>query len=82
MNNGIQYNKLPEQKKMPLRQPIVVLTGAVISVESGLTTFRKSNDSLWGKYDFERLASVGGFYENPEAVLEFYNMRRKRLLEV
>ena len=77
-----RYNKLPELKKMPLRQHIVVLTGAGISVESGLTTFRKSNDSLWGKYDFKRLASIGGFYEDPEAVLEFYNMRRKRLLEV
>lgn len=71
-----RYNKLPELKMMPLRQHIVVLTGAGISVESGLTTFT----NLWGKYDFKRLASVGGFYEDPEAVLEFYNMRRKRRL--
>lgn len=64
------------------RKHLVVLTGAGISVESGLTTFRKSDDSLWGKYDFQKRASVGCFQEDPEAVLEFYNMRRNRLLEV
>ena len=37
---------------------------------------------MWKQYDWKRLASAAGFYEDPEAVLEFYNMRRKRLLEV
>lgn len=77
-----RYNKLPELGKDNKRKHLVVLTGAGISVESGLTTFRKSDDSLWGKYDFQKLASVGCFQEDPEAVLEFYNMRRNRLLEV
>ena len=77
-----RYNKLPELGNEHPRKHIVVLTGAGISVESGLTTFRKSDDSLWGKYDFQKLASVGCFQEEPESVLEVYNMRRKRLLEV
>lgn len=76
-----RYNKLPFGKDNK-RKHLVVLTGAGISVESGLTTFRKSEDSLWGKYDFQKLASVGCFQEDPEAVLEFYNMRRNRLLQV
>ena len=52
----------------------------LVSSQSGLTTFRKSDDSLWGKYDFQKLASVGCFQEDPEAVLEFYNMRRRESL--
>ena len=75
-----RYNKLPELGNEHPRKHIVVLTGAGISVESGLTTFRKSDDSLWGKYDFQKLASVGCFQEDPEAVLEFYNMRRREAL--
>ncbi len=77
-----RYNKLSELGKEHSRKHLVVLTGAGISVESGLTTFRKSADSMWGKYDFQKLASVGCFQEDPGAVLDFYNMRRSRLLEV
>lgn len=77
-----RYVTLPELDRMPLRQHIVVLSGAGISVESGLATFRGDDDSLWDKFDWKKLASVGGFYEDPEAVLEFYNERRKQLLEV
>lgn len=65
----------------PLRQKIVVLTGAGISAESGLATFRDSN-GLWKQHDAKKLASVAGFEENPQAVLDFYNYRRKQLLEV
>ena len=65
----------------PLRQKIVVLTGAGISAESGLATFRDSN-GLWKQHDAKKLASVAGFKENPQAVLDFYNYRRKQLLEV
>ena len=75
-----RYNKLPLGKDNK-RKHLVVLTGAGISVESGLTTFRKSADSMWGKYDFQKLASVGCFQEDPGAVLDFYNMRRRPLLE-
>ena len=65
----------------PLRQKIVVLTGAGISAESGLATFRDSN-GLWKQHDAKKLASVAGFEENPQAVLDFYNNRRKQLLDV
>ena len=77
-----RYERLPVLEKKPLRQHIVVLSGAGISVESGLATFRGADESLWNKFDWKRLASVGGFYEDPEAVLEFYNERRKQLLTV
>lgn len=59
---------------------IVVLTGAGISAESGIKTFR-DDDGLWKKYRFEYLASPQAWADNPELVLEFYNMRRKNLLE-
>ena len=68
-------------KKKSLRQKIVVLTGAGISAESGLATFRDSN-GLWKQHDAKKLASAAGFHENPQAVLDFYNYRRKQLLEV
>lgn len=64
-----------------VRQNIVVFTGAGISAESGIPTFRDSN-GMWNKYDAKKLASVAGFEENPQAVLDFYNARRKNLLEV
>ena len=64
-----------------VRQNIVVFTGAGISAESGIPTFRDSN-GMWNKYDAKKLASAAGFEENPQAVLDFYNARRKNLLEV
>ena len=66
---------------MAVRQNIVVLTGAGISKESGIPTFR-DNNGMWKKYDARKLASVMGFEEDPQAVLDFYNARRKNLLEV
>ena len=69
---------LNKNKKM---KRIVVLTGAGISAESGISTFRDSN-GLWKKYRFEELASPDAWSRNPELVLEFYNMRRKQLFEV
>ena len=64
-----------------VRQNIVVFTGAGISKESGIPTFR-DNDGLWNKFDAKKLASVAGFEENPQTVLDFYNARRRNLLEV
>ena len=81
MEIDYKYKHLPRLEKLPLRQHIVVLSGAGMSAESGLSTFR-DKDGLWKQYDWKRLASAAGFYEDPEAVLEFYNMRRKHLLEV
>ncbi|RAV27858.1 SIR2 family NAD-dependent protein deacylase [Sinomicrobium soli] len=60
---------------------IVVLTGAGISAESGISTFRDAN-GLWEGHDVMEVASPEGFRKNPALVLDFYNKRRKQLLEV
>lgn len=57
-------------------QNIVVLTGAGISAESGLQTFR-DGDGLWEGYNIEDVATPRAFKKDPQLVLEFYNMRRK-----
>jgi NAD-dependent deacetylase len=59
---------------------IVVLTGAGISAESGLKTFRDS-DGLWMGYDVYEVATPEGWRKNPGLVLDFYNMRRKEVAE-
>ncbi|MDX1906772.1 MAG: NAD-dependent deacylase [Bacteroidia bacterium] len=56
---------------------IAVLTGAGISAESGIKTFRDS-DGLWENHDVMEVASVEGFLKNPELVLRFYNERRRQ----
>lgn len=61
-------------------QSIVILTGAGISKEAGLPTFR-DNDGLWEKYSFEELSSPEAFAANPELVHRFYNSRRQMLLD-
>jgi NAD-dependent deacetylase len=57
---------------------IVVLTGAGISAESGIKTFRDAG-GLWEEYDVMTVASIEGWYRNPDLVQEFYNKRRKEL---
>ena len=64
-----------------MKKKLVVLTGAGISAESGIKTFRDS-DGLWEGHDVMQVASPIGFEENPELVLNFYNQRRRQLLEV
>jgi NAD-dependent deacetylase len=59
---------------------IVVLTGAGMSAESGLNTFRDAN-GLWEGHDVMEVASPEGWYQNQELVLDFYNKRRRQLLE-
>lgn len=59
---------------------IIVLTGAGISAESGLKTFRDS-DGLWEGYNIEDVATPQAWNRDPELVQEFYNMRRKSVLE-
>lgn len=61
-------------------QNIVVFTGAGISTESGLGTFRDSG-GLWEQFKIEDVATPEAFERNPELVLNFYNLRRKQLLE-
>lgn len=58
------------------KKHIVVLTGAGISAESGLKTFRDS-DGLWNGYDVYEVASPEGWKKNPQLVLDFYNDRRR-----
>ena len=60
---------------------VVFLTGAGMSVESGLSTFRGSG-GMWNEYRIEDVASIEGYERNPALVLEFYNKRRKELLAV
>lgn len=60
---------------------IAVLTGAGVSAESGIKTFRDS-DGLWEGHDVMEVASPEGFAKNPELVLDFYNQRRRQLLTV
>ena len=60
---------------------LVILTGAGMSAESGISTFRDSN-GLWQNHRIEEVASPEAWARNPEMVLEFYNQRRKQLFEV
>lgn len=59
---------------------LVVLTGAGISAESGLKTFRDS-DGLWEGHDVAEVATPEAWYKNPKLVLDFYNMRRRNVLD-
>lgn len=62
------------------RKHLVVLSGAGISAESGLKTFRDS-DGLWEGYDVREVATPGAWKRNPQLVLDFYNMRRQNVAE-
>lgn len=64
-----------------MKKKLVVLTGAGISAESGISTFRDSN-GLWEQYKVEDVASIEGWYRDPALMTRFYNERRKQLLEV
>ncbi len=63
-----------------MKKNIVVLSGAGISAESGIKTFRDSG-GLWEGYDVMEVATPEGFRKNPALVLEFYNMRRKQAID-
>ena len=65
-------NRIKDAKK------IVFVTGAGISQESGIPTFR-GKDGLWRNYDAMKLATIDAFYENPKLVWEWYNERRKNI---
>ena len=60
---------------------LVVLTGAGMSAESGISTFRDAG-GLWERYPVEQVATPEGYAANPELVINFYNERRKQLLDV
>jgi len=63
-----------------VKKKLVVLTGAGVSAESGLKTFRDS-DGLWEGYDIEDVATPRAWKKNPQLVLDFYNYRRKNVLD-
>lgn len=64
-----------------VKKKLVILTGAGVSAESGISTFRDSN-GLWENYNVEDVASIEGWYRNPGLMLDFYNMRRRELANV
>lgn len=64
-----------------MKKKLVILSGAGISKESGIDTFR-DKDGIWTKKDAMQLASIEGWNNDPQAVLDFYNARRRQLLEV
>lgn len=64
-----------------MKRKLVVLTGAGVSAESGISTFRDSN-GLWENYKVEDVASIEGWYRDPATVLDFYNARRAQLQTV
>ena len=61
-----------------MKKKMAVLTGAGVSAESGISTFRDSN-GLWENYRVENVASIEGWYRDPALVLDFYNTRRREL---
>ena len=63
------------------KKKLAVLTGAGVSAESGISTFRDSN-GLWENYNVEDVASIEGWHRNPALMLDFYNMRRAQLATV
>ena len=69
------------RKNITMKKKLVVLTGAGISAESGIKTFRDS-DGLWEGHNVLDVATPEGWYKNPALVLDFYNQRRKQLKEV
>lgn len=64
------------------RKKILVFSGAGLSKESGIETFRDSKDSLWNNFKIEDVATINGWRKNKEVVLDFYNERRKQLKNV
>jgi NAD-dependent deacetylase len=72
----MEETKNKNTEPLARKKRLVVLTGAGISAESGLKTFRDS-DGLWEGYDVYEVATPRGWAKNPQLVLDFYNMRRK-----
>lgn len=64
-----------------MKKNIVVFTGAGMSAESGISTFRDKN-GLWENHDIMEVASPEGWHKNPQLVLDFYNQRRRQLRQV
>jgi len=74
---AIPYDHLKTNYSM---KRLVILSGAGMSAESGIRTFRDMN-GLWEEYDVMEVASIEAWYKNPELLLHFYNDRRKQMIE-
>lgn len=61
------------------KKKILIFTGAGVDKESGIETFRDSNDGLWNNYRIEDVATLSGWRKDKQKVLDFYNARRKQL---
>lgn len=80
--DSLQDAKAFIQDCLKQQMKIVAFSGAGLSAESGISTFRDKNpDALWSKYDPTQLASPEGFQANPEMVTDWYNWRRKKIAE-
>jgi NAD-dependent deacetylase len=77
----LKKSSFKSNTKTNMKKKIVVLTGAGISAESGIKTFRDS-DGLWEGHNVMDVATPEGWHKNPALVLDFYNQRRKQLHEV
>jgi NAD-dependent deacetylase len=80
MSNSRSYNETDLIDRMKPDFNIVILTGAGVSAESGIPTFRDAQEGLWAEYDPEELASPSGFRENPKLVFDWYDWRRSVVL--
>lgn len=80
INSHVFIEKAAEQLKSA--QKVAILTGAGVSKESGIPTFRDAQTGLWANYRPEDLATPEGFLHNPDLVWQWYDSRRKKLLEV
>ncbi len=77
LSGGIHLN-ICTKNTLTMKKKLVVLTGAGMSAESGISTFR-DNNGLWEQYNVEDVASIEGWYRDPELMTRFYNERRKQL---
>jgi NAD-dependent SIR2 family protein deacetylase len=64
-----------------MKNKILIFTGAGVSKESGVDTFR-DNGGLWMNYDIKKVAHIDAWKKNPQLVLDFYNMRRNDMMNV
>jgi NAD-dependent deacetylase len=76
----IGINRIFRKTFYAMKKNLVILSGAGMSQESGLRTFREMG-GLWESYDVEDVASIDGWRRNPELVMDFYNQRRKQLFD-
>jgi NAD-dependent deacetylase len=69
-------------EKLLAAKSVVILTGAGVSKESGIPTYRDPQEGLWAKYDPRELATASGFAANPKRGWEWHNYQRQRMLQV